>query len=275
MTAAAAGQDSANWPDEKTARLASESQLPAIRLERFEGPLDVLLHLIRSQKLDIFDIPIALITEQYLAILEAERELNLEIAGDYLVMASTLMQLKSRMLLPRPEVDEEGNEIDPRAELAAQLIAYEQYRMLAEELDERPRLGRDVFTRPIFPEADEVERPLPEPDLDALLVAFRNVLKRVGGEVRHHIFTDTMSVREQMGVILQKLARGGMQLEDLLQDQPGREALVITLLAILELWRQQSLIVIQDHCYGAITLLPAEKAQAAADDEAREGHNGN
>ncbi len=235
----------------------SDSRLPPVRLDSFEGPLDVLLHLIRSQKLEIFDIPIAMITEQYLAILEAEAELDLDLAGDYLVMASTLMQLKSRMLLPRLEVDEEGNEIDPRAELAAQLIAYEQYRMLAEELGERSRLGRDVFTRPIFPEADEVERPLPAPDLDAMLVAFRKVLKRVGGEVRHHIFSDTMSVREQMGVILERLANGGMQLEELLLDQPGREPLVITVLAILELWRQQTVTVVQSEPYGSITLLPA------------------
>jgi len=237
-----------------------ESKLPSIRLDAFEGPLDVLLHLIRGQKLEIFDIPMSMITEQYLVILEAQTDLDLEVAGDYLVMASTLMQLKSRMLLPRQDVDDEGNEIDPRAELGAQLIAYEQYRLLAEELDERARIGRDVFVRPIFPEADEVERPLPAADLDAMLVAFRQVLKRVGGEVRHHIFTDTMSVREQMGLILERLNQGGMQLDEFLADQPGREPLVITVLAILELWRQRSLMVVQSENYGAITLLPAERA---------------
>ena len=237
--------------------LQPENRLPPVHLDSFEGPLDVLLHLIRSQKLEIFDIPIALITSQYLEILETQPDIDLDIAGDYLVMASTLMQLKSRMLLPRPEVDEEGNEIDPRAELVAQLIAYEQYRMLAEELNERPRIGRDVFTRGIFPEADEVVRPLPSPDLDAMLMAFRRVLKRVGGEVRHHIFSDTMSVREQMLLILDRLSKGGMQLDELLIDQPGREALVITVLAILELWRQQSLTVVQSACYGPIMLLPA------------------
>jgi len=151
--------------------------LPPVQLDQFEGPLDVLLHLIRSQKLEIFDIPIAMITSQYLQILDAQEELDLEVAGDYLVMASTLMQLKSRLLLPRPELDDEGNEIDPRAELAAQLIAYEQYRMLAEDLNERPRISRDVFTRSIFPEADEVERPLPEGDLDALLIEVDNVVE--------------------------------------------------------------------------------------------------
>ncbi len=236
----------------------AQQALPSVQLDQFEGPLDVLLHLIRSQELDIFDIPMAIITEQYLGILDVQEQLDLEIAGDYLVMASTLMQLKSRMLLPRPEVDDEGNEIDPRAELAARLIAYEQYRMLAEELGERPLMGRDVFVRSIFPEADDVERPLPEGDLDALLLAFRSVLKRVGGEVRHQIFTETMSVREQMTVVLQGLRQGGMQLDELLRDSPGREALVTTVLAILELWRQQSITVVQNENYGAITLLPKE-----------------
>ncbi len=232
--------------------------LPPVQLDQFEGPLDVLLHLIRSQGMDIFDIPMAMVTGQYLDILDAQQEMDLEIAGDYLVMASTLMQLKSRMLLPRPEIDDEGNEVDPRAELAAQLIAYEQYRLLAEELNERPLMRRDVFIRSIFPESDDVERPLPEGDLDALLMAFRNVLKRVGGEVRHQIFTETMSVREQMSMVLQGLKHGGIQLDELLRDSPGREALVTTVLAILELWRQQSISVVQSESYGSITLLPKE-----------------
>jgi len=235
-----------------------EHALPPVHLDQFEGPLDVLLHLIRGQELDIFDIPMAMITQQYLDILEAQEELDLETAGDYLIMASTLMQLKSRMLLPRPEVDEEGNDIDPRAELAAQLIAYEQYRLLAEELNERPMMQRDVFIRSIFPESDEVERPLPDGDLDALLLAFRSVLKRVGGEVRQHIFAETMSMREQMGIVLQRLQHGGIQLDELLADSPGREALVTTVLAILELWRQQTITVIQRESYGSITLLPKE-----------------
>ncbi len=236
------------------------SKLPSIQLHSFEGPLDVLLHLIRSQQLDIFDIPIATITQQYLDIIENQQQLDLELAGDYLVMASTLMQLKSRMLLPRPEVDEEGNAIDPRQELVAQLIAYEQYRMLAEELNELPRVGRDIFLRSLFPEAENVERPLPEADLDALLTAFRQVLKRVGGEVRQHIFTETISVREQMGIVLERLAQGRLQLDELLHDQPGREPLVTTILALLELWRQQLVTVIQSELYGSITLMRKETA---------------
>jgi len=229
--------------------------LPPVQIDQFEGPLDMLLHLIRGQKLDIFDIPMAMITEQYLDILDAQQELDLEIAGDYLVMASTLMQLKSRMLLPRPEIDDEGNAIDPRAELAAQLIAYEQYRLLAEDLNARPLMHRDVFVRSIFPEADDVQRPLPQGDLDALLLAFRRVLKRVSGEIRHQIFTETMSMREQMSMVLQRLRVGGIALDELLYDSPGREALVTTVLAILELWRQQSITVVQSEPFASIMLL--------------------
>jgi len=250
------GQNSPGQPNPADAHQTAHPNLPPVHLDTFEGPLDVLLHLIRSQKLDIFDIPIALITAQYMEIIEGQATLDLEVAGDYLVMASTLMQLKSRLLLPRPQLDDEGNEIDPRQELVAQLIAYEQYRVLAEEMDTLPRAGRDVFVRSIFPEADEVERPLPEADLDALLVAFRSVLKRVGGEVRHQIFTETMSVREQMAFVLERLKAGGMQLDELLQGYPGREALVTTVLAILELWRQHLITVVQSECYGSITLLP-------------------
>ena len=245
--------------------------LPPVQLDAFEGPLDILLHLIRSQKMDIFDIPIATITSQYLEIIKANQVEDLDTAGDYLVMASTLMQLKSRMLLPRPEIDDEGNPIDPREELVAQLIAYEQYRVLAEELDARPRRGRDVFLRSIFPEAKQVERPLPEPDLDALLMAFRNVLKRVGGEVRHQVFMETMSVREQMQVVMEGIRRGSVQLEELLAGQPGREALVTTVLAILELWRQRVITVVQSSCYESITLLAKEAIDEPDYDAVDEG----
>jgi len=235
------------------------SGLPPVTLDAFEGPLDVLLHLIREQKMEIFDIPIATLTEQYLEILEAQQPLNLEYAGDYLVMASTLTQIKSRMLLPRPQLDEDGEEVDPRAELVAQLLAYEQYRAAAAELDEKPRLGRDVFARRYFPEAAEVERPLADPDLDAMLTAFRRVLKRVGGEVRHQVFMETMSVRERMTFVLERLKKGGVQMEELL-DQPGRETIVTTFLAILELWRNQTISVIQDGCYASISIIPKEAA---------------
>jgi len=242
------------------AESAGNIQLPPVQLDAFEGPLDVLLHMIRSQEMEIFDIPIAQLTGQYLKVLEKQSDLDLDIAGDYLVMASTLMQLKSKLLLPRPELDEQGEEIDPRAELVAQLLAYEQYRLLAEEIGDLPRIGRNVFTRASFPESDLVERAPPEADLDALLVAFRNVLKRVGGKIEHRVFMDTMSVREQMSMVLERLGRGGMCFEDLMLELPGRESLVTTFLAVLELWREQLLTLVQSKCYGSINLLPKNSA---------------
>ncbi len=247
---------------EDTTRTMPETMfpgLPPVSLDAFEGPLDVLLHLIRNQKMDIFDIPIAILAVQYLQILDAQEPLDLEFAGDYLVMASALAQIKSRMLLPRPEPGEDEEAVDPRAELVARLLAFEQYRGAAEEMDGYSRLRRDVFTRSVFPEAHEVERPLPEPDLDGLLLAFRHVLQRVGGEVRHHVFMDTTSVREQMAFVLERLKGGGVMLEELLV-QPGREAIVITFLAILELWREQAITVIQDTCFGSISILPKKSA---------------
>jgi len=116
-----------------------------------------------------------------------------------------------------------------------------------------------VFARRYFPESDEVERPLPEPDLDALLSAFRHVLKRVGGEVRHQVFMDTMSVRERMSFVLERIEKGGVLLEELF-DSPGRETIVTTFLAILELWRNQTISVVQDSCYASISILPKEAA---------------
>jgi len=229
--------------------------LPPVQLDTFEGPLDILLHLIRKQKMDIFDIPMAIITSQYLSIIDSNEELDVDVAGEYLVMASTLMQLKSRMLLPRQEVDEEGNEIDPRDALVAQLIAYEHYRMLAEELDEFPRIQRDVFKRSVFPESLHVERPLPEADLDGLLMAFGQVLKRMKREVLHRVVLETMTVREQIQFVTEALQNGSKQFHELLHKQQNREALVTTFLAILELWRQHIIQVIQTQNNSSITLL--------------------
>jgi len=236
--------------------------LPPVQLDAFEGPLDILLHLIRKQKMDIFDIPMATITSQYLAIIDSNEELDVDVAGEYLVMASTLMQLKSRMLLPRQEVDEEGNEIDPRDALVAQLIAYEHYRMLAEELDEFPRMQRDVFKRSTFPESENVERPLPEADLDALLAAFGQVLKRMKSEVLHRVVLETMTVREQIQFVTEALQQGSKQFHELLHGQQGREALVTTFLAILELWRQHIIQVIQTQNNASITLMLSVSNQA-------------
>jgi len=229
--------------------------LPPVQLDAFEGPLDILLHLIRKQKMDIFNIPMATITRQYLNIIDSNESLDVDVAGEYLVMASTLMQLKSRLLLPRPEMDDDGNEIDPRDVLVAQLLAYEQYRLLAEELNEYPRLQRDVFKRAVFPESEHIERPLPIADLEALLGAFGQVLQRMKSEVRHRVVLETMSVREQIQFVIESLQAGSMLFHDLLGHLQGREAWVTTLLAILELWRQRVIQVIQSQHNAGITLL--------------------
>jgi len=236
--------------------------LPPVQLDAFEGPLDILLHLIRKQKMDIFDIPMATITSQYLSIIDANEDLDVDVAGEYLVMASTLMQLKSRMLLPRQEIDEEGNDIDPRDALVAQLIAYEHYRMLAEELDEFPRMQRDVFKRSVFPEANHVERPLPEADLEDLLAAFGQVLKRMKTDVFHRVVLETMTVREQIQFVTESLQQGSMQFHELLREHQSREALVTTFLAILELWRQHIIQIIQTQSNASITLLLRVAKQA-------------
>jgi len=228
--------------------------LPPVSLDAFEGPLDVLLHLIRGQKLDIFDIPMAMITAQYLDIIKTHQKLDIDVAGEYLVMASSLIQLKSRMLLPRVEVDDDGNDIDPREALVAQLMAYEQYRLLAEELNEFPHMQRDMFKRLCFPEAEEAQRPLPEADLSALLAAFSQVMQRVGGEVRHKVEQESMSVREQMQWVTERLQAGSLQFHELLHGLRGREAWVTTLLAVLELWRQRIIQVIQEQHFSAITV---------------------
>ena len=229
--------------------------LPPVALDSFEGPLDILLQLIRKQKMDIFDIPLATLTQQYLNIIDSGSIPNIDVSGEYLVMASTLMQLKSRMLLPRPEVDDDGNAIDPREELVAQLLAYEQYRLLAERLNELPRVQRDIFCRAIFPEAQDVERPLPQASLDDLTAAFAHILQRMKPDKRHKVVLESMSVREQMQVILQQLEHGSRTLSDLLSNDHHREAWVTTLLAMLELWRQRIIRVLQNGGHNAPILL--------------------
>lgn len=231
--------------------------LPPVSLDAFEGPLDILLQLIRKQKMDIFDIPLALLTRQYLHIIESQDLLDIDTSGEYLVMASTLMQLKSRLLLPRPEVDEEGNEIDPREALVAQLLAYEQYRMIAESLDALPRIQRDVFKRKLFPESEEIERPLAMADLNDLLAAFSQVLQRMKQPERHRVLLESMSVREQMQWILESLQQGSCSFQDMLASTHHREAWVTNLLAILELWRQRVIQVIQQEPYAGIVLILA------------------
>src|SRR5512137_988423 len=158
-----------------------------VRLDMFEGPLDLLLHLIRKNEINVFDIPIALITEQYLQYLKIMKELNLDIAGDYLLMASTLLQIKSKMLLPVSTEEEEEGEEDPRAELVRRLLEYQRYKEAATELERRPMKDRDFFVRPVPEDATEPREEKFEVNLFELLEAFRQVLARVTSESVHEV----------------------------------------------------------------------------------------
>jgi segregation and condensation protein A len=224
----------------------------AVKLSVFEGPLDLLLHLIRLNEVDITDIPIAVIAEQYLEYLELMRELNLDVAGEYLLMAATLAWLKSRMLLPPAEGEEEAEEIDPRAELIARLLEYQRFKEAAEGLRERQILGRDVFqARGPSPEGRPVAEREIEVGLIELLEAFRKLLRTAASaELRHEVTAEIITVRERMVTVMDALrAREVIEFEQIFQlDEeipPSRTMIVVTFLAILELVRISALRVYQ------------------------------
>ena len=207
-----------------------------VRLEIFEGPLDLLLHLIRKNEVDIFDIPIAVITKQYLAYLEIMKAFNMNVAGDFLVMASTLLHIKSRMLLPG--FDEEGEE-DPRDELARPLMEYIRLKEAAEELSEKEMLGRDVFTRqppPDLGEQLEGEGPLLNVSLFQLMDAFKEILERnLPGETLEFKFRE-WSIKDKTALIIEQLKQGGtIYFRDLFEQDRTVAEFVVTFLALLEI----------------------------------------
>jgi len=224
----------------------------AVKLSIFEGPLDLLLHLIRLNEVDIIDIPVARIAEQYIEYLDLMRELNLDVAGEYLLMAATLAWIKSRMLLPPVEGEQEDEDTDPRAELIARLLEYQRFKEAAEELRERQILGRDVFeARGPSPEGTpEAEREI-EVGLIELLDAFRTVLRVAqSADLRHEVATEIITVRERMVAVMDALhARDVIDFEQVFQIQeeipPSRTMVVVTFLAILELVRLSALRVYQ------------------------------
>ncbi len=233
-------------------------------LEAFEGPLDLLLYLIRRQNLDILDIPIAEITRQYIAYIEMMRGLRLELAADYLVMAAVLAEIKSRMLLPRP-APEEGEEEDPRAELVRRLQEYERFRRAAEALDALPRMERDHFpARAEPPEAGPP--PLPRATLRELLLALQEVMRRAAQRARHHVTLEPLSVRERMSEILAVLAPGRfVPFQALFRPEEGRLGAVVTFLALLELVRESLAEVVQREPFGPIYLTAPRGAPEEAD----------
>ena len=222
-----------------------------IVLEAFEGPLDLLLYLIRKENLDIFDIPMAPLTRQYLEYVELMRARNLELAAEYLVMAAMLMEIKSRLLLPRPP-SAEASEEDPRAELVRRLLEYERMKQAAQKLDELPQVGRDVAAISVWIEKT-VSQQLPDVSSQDLAEAWRGLLHRARLSRHHHISREELSVREHMSGILRILRERRMaEFTELFQPSRGVAVLVVTFLALLELARELLIEITQAECFAPI-----------------------
>jgi segregation and condensation protein A len=221
-------------------------------LEAFEGPLDLLLYLIRRENLDITDIPVADVTRQYVAYIELMQEMQLELAGEYLVMSAMLAEIKSRMLLPRSN-DAEESEDDPRAELVRRLQEYERYKQAAEDIDALPRLGRDVYQASAEPPERKVISLPPEVDLQDLISAFQEVMKRASMYAHHHVQLESLSVRERMSSVLSKVnSTHFTSFSDLFTLEEGRMGVVVSFLAILELVKESLLELTQSEPYAPI-----------------------
>jgi segregation and condensation protein A len=220
-------------------------------LEAFEGPLDLLLYLIRKENLDILDIPMAPLTRQYLEYVEIMRTKNLELAAEYLVMAAMLMEIKSRLLLPRPPAAQALEE-DPRAELVRRLLEYEQFKKAAGALDELPQVGRDVIAISVWIEKTVAER-LPDVHPQDLAEAWRGLLHRARMSKHHRISRAELSVREHMSAILRALReRRVLEFSELFDPQRGIPVLVVTFLALLELARELLIEITQSECFAPI-----------------------
>lgn len=222
-------------------------------LETFEGPLDLLLYLIKRQNLDILDIPIAKITEQYMQYVELMKDIRLELAAEYLVMAAVLAEIKSRMLLPRPAALTEDEESDPRAELIRRLQEYERFKNMAEKLDQLPRFERDVFAVEINPPDMKITQPLPVVKLDELIAAFSDVLKRMDMRASHTVTREPLSIRERMTQVLEKLKQNSYTtFYQLFSLKEGRMGVVVTFIAILELVKGSMIELVQAESYSEI-----------------------
>lgn len=238
-----------------------------LHLDQFEGPFEVLLYLIKSQEIDIFDIPIVKITDQYLRFLDMMQEMwgdNLDIAGEFLVMAATLIQIKSKMLLPvemDSEDDEEEVEEDPRLELVEKLLEYRRYRDITERLDELMRLREDLFSRMTKPviETVEDEEEFTEVGVYDLIQAFRNVLRYINDGLLHTVTAEGASVDEKIALIEDALSEhGSVSWLDLFRQCKSRVEMVCCFLAILELGRMRKIRVNQSRSFGDIRVFPAE-----------------
>jgi len=223
-----------------------------IFLDAFEGPLDLLLYLIKRQNLDILDIPIAQITAQYMQYIDMMKDLRLELAAEYLVMAAMLAEIKSRMLLPRPEEAEQEEE-DPRAELILRLQEYERYKQAAEDLHEHPQVGRDMFLTLVEVPDKHIDRPRPDVELKEVLLALKEVMQRADLFSSHHISREPLSLRERMSHVLETVRIDSfVQFTALFDLSEGRQGVVVTFMAVLELLKQGLLELVQSEAFAPI-----------------------
>jgi len=243
-------------------------------LEAFEGPLDLLLYLIRRQNLDILDIPIAEITRQYMEYILLMQELDLVLAGEYLLMAAMLAEIKSRMLLPRPQLAEGREEEDPRAELVRRLQEYERFKRAAEDIDRLERLDRDVFQVSVEVVERRVVKILPDVTLQEMLVAFKDVVQRAAMFAHHQVRREALSVRQRMSDVLSSLDSTGLvAFVALFTAEEGRMGVTVTFIALLELVREGLIEVVQAEPYAPLHVrraVRAERRDDAEDDISRE-----
>ena len=221
-------------------------------LEAFEGPLDLLLYLIRRQNLDILDIDVAEITRQYLGYIELMASIQLELAAEYLVMAAMLAEIKSRMLLPRQQAEEEDEE-DPRAELIKRLQEYERFKQAAEDVDELPRMGRDIHQATAEAPDRDQQRPHPDVDIKELVTALADVLKRSEMFESHQVEMEKLSTRERMSQVMESLRDNQfVPFVALFTLEEGRLGVVVTFLAVMELIKESLVEIVQSESFGPI-----------------------
>lgn len=234
-----------------------------IKLDVFEGPLDLLLHLIRKHEIDIFDIPIAKITEEYLSYVKIMQGLNLDLAGEFLVMAATLMHIKSRMLLPKPPIEEDEDQEDPREELVRRLLEYQKYKDAAERLSSQDLLFRDLFPRGMMEAMnidDGGEAPLKEIGLFELVAAFQRALGNIKEEDIHEVTMERISIGERIGQLVDILnEKNTLTFTDLFGGKPKRKDLILSFLAVLEMVRLHLIRTFQAKVGGEIYLTKLER----------------
>ena len=231
-------------------------------LEAFAGPLDLLLYLIRRQNIDILDIPIAEITRQYVEYIDMMKEVQLDLAAEYLLMAAMLAEIKSRMLLPRSE-DVEEDEEDPRAELIRRLLEYQRFKTAADDISQLPRMERDTFQASAEPYDRRVVAKLPDLTLKELLVVFKDVAARAEMFTHLHVSRERLSVRQRMSEVLEKIRRSDFKtFSDLFDPAEGRMGVTVTFLAILELLRESMIDVVQTEAYSPIHVRAADSVNA-------------